>query len=77
VPVTTPFLVRARVKVVRSEDGAIILKEDVKVGDLVIVDLYSKKPALFLRGGVPCIVPLLQSVEDGGWFPMEFLELNV
>lgn len=70
-----PFLVRARVARTKREDGSLQLRDTVKQGEFVVIDLYSKTHQAYALHGVPVLIEIVQSAEDGGWFPWEFLEV--
>jgi len=74
VPVRPVRLVRARVKALRNEAG-LSLNSDVRVGDVMIVDLYTRRDLAFVHQGMPFIASCFQSAEDGGWVPADFVEL--
>lgn len=71
-----PVLVRARLSKMTTDDGLLSVI-DARAGDIVIVDLSTRTTTVLLNKqyNVMHEKDLIQSAEDGGWFPCECLEL--
>lgn len=76
-PKETPvFFVRARVKALSCLDGAVALKPgEARVGKVYLVDIYTRRTILAMTPSGPQTTDLMRCPEDGGWLPVECVEL--
>lgn len=68
------FYVRGKVIKQTTEDGKFRLTPDLRIDDVIVVDLYTRhrlEPVLSSN----VVVDFIQCMETGGWLPTECLQL--
>ena len=72
-----PYLVRARVVKLTSDDHMLELTSDVNVGDVFIVDISTRCVAHLLNRKYAVVhdKEVVQCAETGGWLAVECIEL--
>jgi hypothetical protein len=74
------FYMLARVIKMSTDDGLFLIKDPIKLGDTMVVDLYTKHPmggqTRDAKGRTRTVSQeIVQCMETGGWLPMECLQL--
>jgi hypothetical protein len=73
------IIVRARLKAMATEDGVVTMKDTVHVGQVFLVDINGAETYHMLHPvhGEPVSKKLVKDVQDGGFIPLECLEVIV
>jgi hypothetical protein len=74
-----PQLIQARVTKLVTEDGLLRLTKDVRIGDVFLVDIYTRSTTVLLNKEKQELheKEVIQCFDDGGWLAMECIELFV